>query len=83
VTVQSANTDDMVFDVASLIAIISEAITLQPGDVIVAGTPSGIGWARTPKLLMHAGDVCEVRVEGLGTLTNRIVDEVRHVAVPA
>jgi len=74
--VQSANTDDMIFDVASLISIISEAITLEPGDVIVSGTPSGIGWARTPKLLMKAGDVCEVSVEGIGTLRNPIIDEV-------
>jgi 2-keto-4-pentenoate hydratase/2-oxohepta-3-ene-1,7-dioic acid hydratase in catechol pathway len=73
--VQSANTDEMVFDVASLISIISEAITLEPGDVIVSGTPSGIGWARTPKLLMKAGDVCEVSVEKIGTLRNVIADE--------
>ncbi len=73
--VQSANTDEMVFDVASLISIISEAITLEPGDVIVSGTPSGIGWARNPKLLMKAGDVCEVTVEKFGTLRNVIADE--------
>ncbi|SAL02459.1 5-oxopent-3-ene-1,2,5-tricarboxylate decarboxylase [Caballeronia arationis] len=73
--VQSANTDEMVFDVASLISIISEAITLEPGDVIVSGTPSGIGWARTPRLLMKQGDVCEVSVEGMGTLRNVIADE--------
>ena len=74
--VQSANTNEMVFDVASLISIISEAITLEPGDVIVSGTPSGIGWARNPKLLMKAGDVCEVTVEKIGTLRNVIADEV-------
>jgi len=74
--VQSANTDEMVFDVASLISIISEAITLEAGDVIVSGTPSGIGWARNPKLLMKAGDVCEVTVEKIGTLRNVIADEV-------
>ncbi|HZZ10251.1 MAG TPA: fumarylacetoacetate hydrolase family protein [Paraburkholderia sp.] len=73
--VQSASTDEMVFDVASLISIISEAITLEAGDVIVSGTPSGIGWARTPKLLMKAGDVCEVTVEKIGTLRNVIADE--------
>ncbi|AMM18585.1 5-oxopent-3-ene-1,2,5-tricarboxylate decarboxylase (plasmid) [Burkholderia sp. PAMC 28687] len=73
--VQSANTDEMVFDVASLISIISEAMTLEPGDVIVSGTPSGIGWARNPKLLMKAGDVCEVTVERIGTLRNVIADE--------
>lgn len=73
--VQSASTDDMVFDVATLISVISEAITLEPGDVIVSGTPSGIGWARTPRLLMKAGDVCEVSVEKIGTLRNVIADE--------
>lgn len=74
--VQSANTSDMIFDVATLIAVTSEAITLEAGDVIVSGTPAGIGWARTPKLLMKHGDVCEVTVEKLGTLRNPIVDEV-------
>jgi acylpyruvate hydrolase len=73
--VQLANTNEMVFDVASLISIISEAITLEAGDVIVSGTPSGIGWAREPKLLMKAGDVCEVTVEKIGTLRNVIADE--------
>lgn len=74
--VQSANTTQMIYDVATLISVISEAITLQPGDVIVAGTPAGIGWARNPKLLMRHGDVCEVSIEGIGTLRNPIVDEV-------
>ena len=81
--VQSASTDDMIFDVATLISVISEAITLEPGDVIVSGTPSGIGWARTPKLLMKHGDVCEVSVEGLGTLRNPIVDEIAQAEAPA
>lgn len=75
--VQSVSTDEMVFDVATVISIVSQAITLEPGDVIVTGTPSGIGWARSPKLLMKAGDVCEVRVEGIGTLRNVIEDEAR------
>lgn len=73
--VQSANTDTMVFDVESLISILSEAFTLEAGDVIVSGTPSGVGWARTPKLLMKHGDVCEVTVERMGTLINKIADE--------
>ena len=73
--VQSANTDDMLFDVASLIAIISEAITLEAGDVIVSGTPAGIGWAREPRLIMRDGDVCEVEIEGLGVLRNVVRDE--------
>lgn len=76
-TVQKANTSDMLFDVATLINVISEAITLNPGDVIVAGTPAGIGWARNPRLLMRHGDVCEVSIEGIGTLRNPIADEVK------
>jgi len=73
--VQSASTDDLVFDVATLVSVISEAITLSPGDVIVTGTPSGVGHAREPRLYMHQGDICEVSVEGLGLLSNPIVDE--------
>lgn len=72
---QSASTDDMVFSVASLISILSEAMTLEPGDVIVSGTPAGVGAARTPPVFMKAGDVCEVEIEGVGTLRNRVVDE--------
>ncbi|MFD1881169.1 fumarylacetoacetate hydrolase family protein [Paracoccus pacificus] len=72
---QDASADDMVFDVATLIAIISEAITLVPGDVIVTGTPAGIGLARKPPLFMKPGDICEIEVEGLGTLRNHIADE--------
>jgi acylpyruvate hydrolase len=75
--VQSINTSDMVHDVASLISIISEAITLTPGDVIVTGTPAGVGWARKPKLLMRDGDRCEVSVERVGVLVNPIKDEVK------
>jgi 2-keto-4-pentenoate hydratase/2-oxohepta-3-ene-1,7-dioic acid hydratase in catechol pathway len=74
-TVQSSTTAAMIFDVKSLIAIISEALTLEPGDVIVSGTPSGVGHARSPRLYMKPGDVCEVEIEGLGILRNAVVDE--------
>lgn len=74
-TVQSATTNDMVFDVATLIAVISEAITLEPGDVIVTGTPAGVGLARKPPLFMKPGDVCEVEVEGIGLLINPVAQE--------
>jgi acylpyruvate hydrolase len=74
-TVQSATTSDMLFDVETLIATISEAITLEPNDVIVTGTPAGVGFARKPPLFMKAGDVCEVEIEGLGILRNPIADE--------
>jgi len=75
VVVQEASTSDMVFDVATLVATISEAITLKSGDVIVTGTPSGVGLGRKPPLFMKAGDVVEVEIERIGVLTNPIVDE--------
>ena len=81
--VQSASTDQLIFDVETLISTLSEAVTLEVGDVIVTGTPSGIGHARNPKLYMKAGDVCEVEVEGIGVLRNEIVDEVRGRAEAA
>ncbi len=73
---QNANTRDMIFDVATLVAACSEAMALQPGDIIITGTPAGVGLARKPQVWMKAGDVCEVEVEGLGVLRNGIVDEV-------
>ncbi|MNF55828.1 Ureidoglycolate lyase [compost metagenome] len=53
----------------------SEALTLQAGDVIVTGTPPGVGFTRQPPLYMKAGDVCEVEIEGIGLLRNHVVDE--------
>jgi acylpyruvate hydrolase len=73
--VQDANTNDLIFQIPELIARVSEAMTLRPGDVLVTGTPAGVGFARKPPLFMKDGDVCEVEVEGIGLLTNRIVDE--------
>lgn len=73
--VQAANTRDMLFDVATLIATLSEAITLQAGDVIVSGTPAGVGFAREPRVYLKAGDRVEVHIEGIGTLSNPVVDE--------
>ena len=78
--VQDANTTDMVFDVAETIALLSEYLTLSPGDVLVMGTPAGIGLARKPPLYMKDGDVCEVEIEGLGTLRNPVRDEVAAAA---
>lgn len=72
---QSANTDAMIFPIEEIIAAASAAITLEPGDLIVSGTPAGIGWGRDPKLTMKHGDVCEVEIEGIGILRNPIVDE--------
>lgn len=68
--VQSANTSDLVFGVKRLIAYYSQFLTFRPGDVITTGSPSGVGYGRTPKLFMRAGDVIEVEVERIGTLRN-------------
>ena len=73
--VQSASTDDLIFDIATLVSRLSESFTLSRGDVIVTGTPSGVGGARKPPLWMKPGDVCEVEVDRVGILRNRIVDE--------
>jgi 2-keto-4-pentenoate hydratase/2-oxohepta-3-ene-1,7-dioic acid hydratase in catechol pathway len=70
---QSSNTSKMIFGVAYLISYISQAITLEPGDVIATGTPEGVGFFRKPPVLLKPGDVFEVEVEGLGTLTNTFV----------
>jgi acylpyruvate hydrolase len=72
---QSASTSQMIFDVVTTVTLMSEALTLQPGDVLVMGTPSGIGMARNPQVFMKSGDVCEIEIEGLGTLRNPVVDE--------
>jgi acylpyruvate hydrolase len=72
---QDANTADMIVDVAQAIELLSEAMTLEPGDVIAMGTPSGVGAARKPALWMQPGDRVEVEIEGLGVLSNSIVDE--------
>ena len=73
--VQSASTADMIFDVATLVSLLSEAHALEPGDVVVSGTPAGVGLARNPTLWMKPGDVCEVEIEGIGTLRSPIADE--------
>jgi acylpyruvate hydrolase len=73
--VQDATTSDLIFDVATLISLLSEAFTLQCGDVIVTGTPAGVGFTRKPPLFMKAGDVCEVEIERVGTLVNPVVNE--------
>jgi 2-keto-4-pentenoate hydratase/2-oxohepta-3-ene-1,7-dioic acid hydratase in catechol pathway len=70
---QSSNTSKMIFGVAHLVSYISQAITLEPGDVIATGTPEGVGVFRQPPVLLKDGDVFEVEVEGLGTLRNTFV----------
>ena len=70
---QAGNTRDLLFSVPFLVAYISNTFTLEPGDLILTGTPPGVGWARDPKVSLAPGDVVEVEVEGLGRLTSHIV----------
>jgi len=72
---QSSNTGNMIFKVAETISYISTAMTLLPGDIILTGTPHGVGHARKPPVFMKNGDTVEVRIESLGVLKNGIVDE--------
>lgn len=69
---QHGHTRDMIFRVADLIAFISCTITLHPGDVIATGTPAGVGFARTPPMLLKPGDVIEVEIERVGALRNPV-----------
>jgi acylpyruvate hydrolase len=73
---QSDNTANMMFPVAETIADLTQGITLEPGDLVVTGTPSGVGHARKPPLWMRPADVCEVEIEGVGVLSNPIADEI-------
>jgi len=71
--VQQGRTDEMVYTVGDTLSLVSRTMTLQPGDLLATGTPSGVGYTRTPPWLLNAGDVVEVEVESLGTLTNPVV----------
>jgi acylpyruvate hydrolase len=72
---QNANTSDMLFPVAETVALLSECLTLEPGDLLVMGTPAGVGHARKPPVWMRSGDIIEVAIEGVGLLRNPIADE--------
>ena len=72
---QDANTKDFLWNIVDSLVIITECMTLEPGDVIITGTPAGVGYARTPPVFMAPGDVIEIEVDGMGVLMNTIVDE--------
>ena len=72
--VQDSNTSNLIFRIPTLIAFISAAITLEPGDIIATGTPDGVGVFRKPPVFLKSGDVMEVEIEGLGTLRNHVVE---------
>ncbi len=71
--VQDGSTDEMVYTVGDTLSLISHTFTLRPGDLLATGTPSGVGYARTPPWLLQPGDVVEVDVERLGVLRNPVV----------
>ena len=72
-TMQDSSTANMVFGVADLIAFVSQAITLEPGDLIITGTPAGVGIFRDPPRLMQPGDEITIEIDGLGSITNPVV----------
>ena len=72
---QNANTKDFLWGVAETIVLITECMTLEPGDVVITGTPAGVGYARTPPVFMKPGDICEIEIESIGVLRNSIADE--------
>ncbi|WP_230792221.1 fumarylacetoacetate hydrolase family protein [Rhodococcus rhodochrous] len=71
---QHGNTRDLIHDVGAIVAYLSDTITLLPGDVIATGTPGGIGAGRNPQVFLQPGDVVEIEIEGIGTVSNPIVD---------
>jgi 2-keto-4-pentenoate hydratase/2-oxohepta-3-ene-1,7-dioic acid hydratase in catechol pathway len=70
---QDSSTEHMVFPVAELLAFISTAITLEPGDLIATGTPAGVGFTREPPVFLRSGDEVTVEIDGIGALTNPVV----------
>lgn len=72
---QDANTKSFLWGVVETLVLITECMTLEPGDVVITGTPAGVGYARKPPVFMKHGDTLEVEIEGVGVLSNPIVDE--------
>lgn len=72
---QDSNTREMIFDTKTLVYELARAITLMPGDMILTGTPAGVGFVRKPAIFMKAGDKCEIEIEGIGVLSNTIKAE--------
>lgn len=79
---QHSNTSDMLFGIAPIIASLSRGLTLEPGDLIATGTPSGVGYTRRPPEYLKPGDIVEVEIEGVGLLRNPVAD-IRHVSSAA
>lgn len=73
--VQKSDLSHLIFSIPTLIATVSEFTELQPGDVILTGTPSGVGYRRDPQLFLHDGDLITVKIEGVGTINNKVSAE--------
>jgi len=73
VTKQDSSTSELIFDVPTIIETLAAGLTLEPGDVILTGTPSGVGVARVPPEFLQPGDMVEAEIEGIGVLRNRVV----------
>lgn len=71
-TMQDSTTGDLIFSIAELIADLSSLMTLEPGDIIATGTPAGVGFSRDPQVLLGAGDLVEVEIDGVGALSNPV-----------
>ena len=76
-TLQSSSTFNMIFDTKTLVSVASSVMTLEPGDIILTGTPHGVGFVRKPSIFMKAGDVCVIEIEGIGLLRNPVGAEKR------
>jgi 2-keto-4-pentenoate hydratase/2-oxohepta-3-ene-1,7-dioic acid hydratase in catechol pathway len=75
VTMQQSNTRDMIFPIAQIIEFLSGSTTLEPGTLILTGTPEGVGMGRRPPVYLQAGDVVEIEIESIGVLRNPVVEE--------
>ena len=72
---QDSNTREMIFDTKTLVYEIARAITLMPGDIILTGTPAGVGFVRKPPVFLKDGDTCEIEIEKIGILSNPVKNE--------
>ena len=72
---QESNTERMIFDVPFTVSTLSEFVSFEPGDVVLMGTPSGVGFRRDPQVFLTAGDRVRVEIEGIGALENKVIDE--------
>ena len=71
---QDSNTSNQIFGVAEVIAFVSQAITLEPGDLVITGTPAGVGAFRTPPVWLRPGDEITIEIDGVGSITNAVAD---------